>query len=394
MNAAPSPTRTEALDRLARFVPTAGRDYAAMRNYDLPGQGHPHVSRLSPYLRHRLLTEEEVLQAVLGRYSLATAEKFVAEVCWRTYWKGWLERRPGAWADYRRDLDQVDLTGVAEAESGQTDIAAFNDWVQELTDTGYLHNHARMWVASIWIFTLGLPWQAGADFFMRHLLDGDPASNTLSWRWVAGLQTQGKHYVARAANIAKYTDGRHDPAGHLAAHPAPLNGPPHPSPRPVPVTGAPQPGLRTGVLLHDDDLSPSFLLDHLDTPVVAHAGLLSAGLRSPGLVSPNIISFAEGALSDTMTRWGGRFGDAGPVSKSVDDICAWTGAAGLEQVVTPYAPVGPAASMLRRLRRALEVHDIALVEVLRPWDSAAWAHTTHGFFKFKKQIPQLVKDFI
>jgi deoxyribodipyrimidine photo-lyase len=66
--------------------------------------------------------------------------------------------------------------------------------VQELVETGYLHNHARMWFASIWIFTLRLPWELGADFFLRHLLDGDAASNTLSWRWVAGLHTKGKHY--------------------------------------------------------------------------------------------------------------------------------------------------------------------------------------------------------
>ena len=92
----PSPARNEGLRRLAAFVPLAGRDYAARRNYDLPG--HPHVSVLSPYLRHRLLTEEEVLAAGLGRFSLSTAEKFVQEVFWRTYWKGWLEMRPGVWS--------------------------------------------------------------------------------------------------------------------------------------------------------------------------------------------------------------------------------------------------------------------------------------------------------
>ena len=63
-----------------------------------------------------------------------------------------------------------------------------------------------MWFASIWIFTLNLPWQLGADFFMQHLLDGDPASNTLSWRWVAGIQTKGKNYLARKSNIEKYSN--------------------------------------------------------------------------------------------------------------------------------------------------------------------------------------------
>ncbi|GAB5445538.1 FAD-binding domain-containing protein [Gymnodinialimonas sp.] len=394
MNAPSHPTRTEALSRLARFVPAAGRDYAAKRNYDLPDQGHPHVSQLSAYLRHRLLTEQEVLQAVLGRYSLATAEKFVAEVCWRTYWKGWLELRPSAWADYLRDLDHIDRAGVAKAETGQTDIAAFDAWAQELTETGYLHNHARMWFASIWIFTLGLPWQAGADFFMRHLLDGDPASNTLSWRWVAGLQTKGKNYVARPSNIAKYTDGRHNPEGRLAPHPAPLNGPSHPTPRCAPAGDVAMPGLRTGVLLHEDDLSPSYLQAGFDDPIVAHAGLLATASRSPGAVNPLVLSFAEGTLDDAMTRWGPSFGTPGPVSNSVDKICAWAIEADLEQIITPYAPVGPTASKLRRLRSALDTSGIKLVEVLRPWDAAAWPHATHGFFKFKRQIPRLVAEFV
>lgn len=390
MTSAFPPARTAALDALSRFVPKAGRDYTARRNYDLPDQNHPHVSHLSPYLRHRLLTEEEVLQAVLGRYSLATADKFVAEVCWRTYWKGWLELRPTAWSDYRRDLTRVDQTGVAVAVAGQTDIAAFNAWAQELVTTGYMHNHARMWFASIWIFTLGLPWHAGADFFMRHLLDGDPASNTLSWRWVAGLQTHGKHYIARASNISKFTDGRHNPEWRLNTQADPLSGPAHPAPRAAPVGDAVQPGLCTGVLLHEDDLSPGYLLDHLRDDVIAHAGLLATSGRSPNPMSPLVTHFASDALTDALARWGSRFGSAGPMTDQVEDLCNWAVAEGIEQLVTPYAPVGPTASALRRLRSALDQHGIALVQVVRPWDLAAWPHATHGFFKFKKQIPKLI----
>ncbi len=79
-----------------------------------------------------------------------------------------------------------------QATTGRTGLACFDAWARELLDVGYLHNPARMWFASLWIFTLELPWALGADFFLRHLLDGDPASNTLSWRWVGGLQTPGK----------------------------------------------------------------------------------------------------------------------------------------------------------------------------------------------------------
>jgi deoxyribodipyrimidine photo-lyase len=73
------------------------------------------------------------------------------------------------------------------ATFGRTGIACFDQWTGELLETGYLHNHARVWFSSIWIFTLRLPWKLGADFFIRFLNDGDSASNTLSWRWVAGL---------------------------------------------------------------------------------------------------------------------------------------------------------------------------------------------------------------
>jgi deoxyribodipyrimidine photo-lyase len=106
-------------------------------------------------------------------------------------------------------------TAYAQAVEGRTGIAAFDTFACDLVRHGYLHNHARMWFASIWIFTLKLDWELGADFFLRHLRDGDAASNTLSWRWVAGLHTKGKTYLARADNIARFT--AHRPDGPLTA---------------------------------------------------------------------------------------------------------------------------------------------------------------------------------
>ncbi|MEO1641156.1 MAG: FAD-binding domain-containing protein, partial [Pseudomonadota bacterium] len=167
------PTYTAALTRLQTFVPNAGRTYAARRNYD----DSAGVSTLSPYIRHRFLTEEEVLRATLARHSPSAAEKFIQEVYWRTYWKGWLEMRPSVWTAYKADLNaawnrvqtESGLRSEWEAAcSGETGIDCFDHWANQLTDTGYLHNHARMWFASIWIFTLRLPWALGADFFMRH----------------------------------------------------------------------------------------------------------------------------------------------------------------------------------------------------------------------------------
>jgi deoxyribodipyrimidine photo-lyase len=391
-------TRTEALRLLQNFVPQAGRAYAAGRNFDRPGTGHANVSRLSPYLRHRLITETEVLQAVLGRHSAASAEKFIQEVYWRTYWKGWLELRPGVWGAYRSDLDTAlarvradpDLAeALRRAEAGETGIEAFDAWATELTRTGYLSNHARMWTASIWIFTLRLPWVLGADWFLRHLLDGDPASNTLSWRWVAGLQTRGKVYVARAGNIARYTDGRFDPAGQLNEAPEPLTAPAPPGPRATPA-----PRQRTGLLLTEEDLSPCFVLERLDAPPVAHATLCSVGGRSPSAVSEKVIGFTKAAIVDARGRWAERLGEAGPEADRPEAIRDWAVAERLEQVVTPYAPVGPAAAALRALERLLEAEDIALVRVLRDEDRAAWPFATHGFFRFKDRLPELLTEAV
>ena len=101
-----------------------------------------------------------------------------------------------------------DNADYKKAIEGNTNIECFNEWVNELKENNYLHNHARMWFASIWVFTLELPWQLGAEFFMKHLYDGDAAANTLGWRWVAGIQTQGKNYLASEWNIKKFTNNR------------------------------------------------------------------------------------------------------------------------------------------------------------------------------------------
>lgn len=384
-------TRTAALEKLNAFVPRAGADYARLRNYDHGAGKHENVSTLSPYIRHRLLTEPEVLAAVLGRHSPRAADKFVAEVFWRTYWKGWLEMRPSVWLDYRagvlRAWDRVQSeTGLRrtweQACLGQTGIDAFDAWARELAQTGYLHNHARMWFASIWIFTLRLPWQLGADFFLRHLLDGDPASNTLSWRWVAGLQTRGKTYLARPSNIAKFTGQRFRPQGLAPDAPA-LDGPPNPPPLPAPTGDTPDMARPSALILHEDDLSPGFLFDRGLRPV-ATALVRATVQRSPLAVSENVHAFAAQALQDVQARWGERLG-AVSVIEDATDLRAWVEEAGAEQVVTPYAPVGPVSEMLDAVQA-----DRPLLRCLRDFDARAWPHATHGFFRFKEHIPDLL----
>ncbi|WP_340422285.1 FAD-binding domain-containing protein [Yoonia sp. GPGPB17] len=312
------PTYTAALGRLAAFVPQASRDYASKRNYD----DLTHVSALSPYIRHRIITEEDVLQATLARHRPQAAGKFIQEVYWRTYWKGWLEMRPAVWAMYRSDLqaalNQVQTESGLRREweaacKGETGIDCFDHWARQLVETGYLHNHARMWFASIWIFTLRLPWTLGADFFMRHLLDGDPASNTLSWRWVGGLQTISKTYLAQPDNIANYTNGRFHPTG-LATFAAPLDGVPHPGRQALPLSNRPNPSLRTGLLITEEDLSPSWLLDQIEPS--ACAIVQTTQDRSPLAVSDHVVDFVKGALSDCTTRFAERLGPVTEVTSS------------------------------------------------------------------------------
>ncbi len=390
------PTRLAALERLRRFVPLAGSTYAARRNYDLGRDKHDGVSTLSPYLRARLLTEVEVLDAVLGRHSAAAAGKFVQEVFWRTYWKGWLEMRPEVWAHYKTalkgQLDAVQTQSGLRAQweaacTGQTEIACFNEWAIELAETGYLHNHARMWFASIWIFTLRLPWELGADFFLRHLLDGDPASNTLGWRWVAGIQTPGKTYLARTSNISKFTEGRFAPKWQLAGEALALSARPAPDPNPLPVDETMRPGLRTGLLLHDDDLSPGYLLDGGFAPI-ASAVLTTRQSLSPLCVAPHVTAFAEGAAKDVTTRYALRLGATSRLAPTVAAIAQWADGAGLDQIVTPYAPVGPNADLLARLAATDQIP--VITRLRRDYDSAAWPHATHGFFRFKDKIPTLL----
>ena len=386
------PTRTAALEKLSAFVPKAARDYAAQRNYDRgPGQ-HTSVSTLSPYLRHRLLTESEVLEAVLGRYSLSSAEKFVQEVFWRTYWKGWLEMRPAVWGGYQQRLlrawDQVQTQSGLRSEweaacRGETDIDCFNHWAQELVTTGYLHNHARMWFASIWIFTLRLPWELGADFFLRHLYDGDPASNTLSWRWVAGVQTEGKNYVARASNISKYTEGRFSPLYQLTSNPEPLDGPPHPPRMEAPSGDRLDASKRSVLVLHEDDLSPGWLFDQGLKPL-ATATLDATGQINPLHVAPQVKTFKSELMNDCTQRWSASLGTITSALTTAKEIEDWAKASGANQIVTPYAPVGPAATILNDIRA------LPVVRPLRDFDRRAWPHATAGFFKFKKKIPELV----
>ena len=368
-------TRAAGLDRLRDVIPRTGRAYAAGRNTDAGPLAETTTTALSPFLRRRLLLEHEVVEAALAAHG-AAASRFVDEVFWRAYFKGYLETHPAAWTDALGGLavERGRLAANAgrrcafeAAVSGRTGIEGFDDWARELIDTGWLHNHARMWFASIWIFTLGLPWVLGADFFLRHLLDGDPASNTLSWRWVAGLHTRGKAYAARAENIRRYTDGRFSPTG-LNERPVPLDEADPPGV--VPLSGPDAaPRGAVALLVHLDDLHPESLPLGDATVVrvgglVAHVPDASARVREADLA----------AMADALGRAARWFGcDAVPVA------AGWHGDL---PVVAAWAPVGPSAAAL----------PAGSVRVRRRWDELTWPRATRGYFGMRTAIPSIVRD--
>mgnify|MGYP001193662889 CR=1 FL=1 len=190
-------------------------NYSKDRNFDY-GQPHNNVSTLSPYINRRIISENEVIKVALKNHKIGKIEKFIQEVFWRTYWRGWLELHPWVYKQVNDETSQV-------AIPNKTGIKCFDHWTEELIETGYLHNHARMWYASIWIFTLKRSWEEGAKFFSDYLIDWCPASNTLGWRWVAGLQTIGKNYIARSENIKTFTNNKFYPENQLNETSSPIH---------------------------------------------------------------------------------------------------------------------------------------------------------------------------
>lgn len=403
-----TPTRARGLDRLAQFLPAAGRRYAETRNADDgpgDGAGRGNVSQLSPWLHAGLIGETEVLEAVLGAHSPRAAEKFIAEVFWRIYFKGYLEQRPEIWADYcaGRDMALAAVesnaglrTAYAQAVEGRTGIAAFDVWARELAETGYLHNHARMWFASIWIFTLKLDWQLGADLFLRHLMDADAASNTLSWRWVAGLHTRGKHYLARADNIARYTAGRPEgalDAARLAGDEAEPLQEAQDYPRrkldlPAPVTAD---DLREpfALLLHDE--AAHHLPLALPAAPVLVIAAMRADARSPAAIGRHAQCFAEGALASGSAEAAAMFGCPAVTWQDGAPLAPLLAEAGAARVVLPYLPTGWTRDALWPELAPLAAAG-RVTTLLPDLDRATWPLAKAGFFGVAKAIESVLAE--
>ncbi len=390
-------TREEALFRLEEFLPNAER-YATERNH--VSAAAREVSRLSSAVRHRCLLEEEIVDAVCARHSLGRAQKYVQEVVWRTYWKGWLESRPQVWLDYQKRLAWLEvhaseniLQRAGLLCSGQSGVAVMDYFANQLRNTGYLHNHARMWWASYWIHVERLPWELGAAFFFRNLLDADPASNTLGWRWVAGIQTPGKSYLVRRSNLEKYcapeilanAEGieRLDDQRVSAA---PLE--PIPTPQIEPLkcypTAPPSISGRAGVWIHADDCAVELgPLASLKPDAVA--GFTSKRVYQKMGLSALRCSHVASVLADAVNRAGAVWNctascvDAETTARGVEQ---WARDNGLKTIVS-YAPfTGPIGDALAAVHSTLDTHGIKLILLRREWDQSLFPLATAGFFPF------------
>lgn len=190
-------TRTEALERATRVDPAR---YARTRNF-LRGD----VTRLSPYITHGLISIPELLESIHVRRALSWDDKLAFEFGWREYFHHVWERLGEAiWREQHAPPASRYADVLPEdIRTASTGLTIIDQQVRELYATGYLHNHARMWIASYVVHIRKVSWQAGATWMYSHLLDGDLASNTLSWQWVAGTWT-GKPYLFNADNVERY----------------------------------------------------------------------------------------------------------------------------------------------------------------------------------------------
>jgi deoxyribodipyrimidine photo-lyase len=385
--------RAGALRQLEEFLPRVP-DYARERNH--VRAGHPAVSRLSPAIRHRLISEGEVVARVLEAHPFVVAEKFLQEVCWRSYWKGWLEMRPMVWDDYLRQLRDLQDSPEGERARRVLDQGSGNriidHFLRELRETGYLHNHARMWFAGWWIHQAGLPWQLGAAHFMDHLLDADAASNTLSWRWVAGRQTPGKHYLTRASNLVRYLDLAGIAGGEEALglfHPdepvsAADSATPPANPASIGGTGVESVGSSDPVLvwIHSEDLSmETWLPESLPVAgIVTGNAIPVTGARGRWLMKAEL-----DAAERATKRWNCHVENVGAADPA-ETLIATALALGTRDIVSAFVPTGPSRDECPRIHSKLAEAGITWHEVHRAWDLDIWPLARAGFFPFWKKL--------
>ena len=375
------PSRAKATNKLDNFVENNLSEYSRLRNFDFGPDKRSNISCISPYISHGILNELEVIDKALKKFSFSKNEKFIQEVLWRTYWKGWLELRPNVWTDYIIELKIIrekykDNKDYLNAIDGNTNIECFNEWVKELKEFNYLHNHTRMWFASIWIFTLNLPWQLGSEFFMKHLYDGDAASNTLGWRWVAGIQTQGKHYLASEWNIKKFTNNRFNNINLNE------NEPPKVSEKMYKAVlkdfSNPASLDEQNLIIFENNLSFEFtdFKDHKFKKIY----LVNNNNDSRNIkLSEKTLKFKTNLIQDQKRRLD---------EKSLDcEIIDIGNLKTIENSYFLYPCVGENLDFLT----SQGINNMKFL--YRNLDRSSWKYCNKGFFNFKKYIPTIIKEF-
>ena len=373
-------SRAAALNKLNNFVEENLAEYSKLRNFDFGPEKRTNVSCLSPYITHGVINEREIIEKSLSKFSFSKNEKFIQEVLWRTYWKGWLELRPNVWTDYLIELNKIkedfkDKQNYNNAIEGKTNIECFNYWVNELKENNYLHNHTRMWFASIWIFTLELPWQLGAEFFMQHLYDGDAASNTLGWRWVAGVQTQGKHYLASEWNIKKFTNNRFN---NIKLN---ENAPPKVSEKTYSIVKQDFSNKNLddrNLLIFENNLS--FETSDFQNNEFKKIYIISNKNETRSIkLSENVIKFKLLLIDDQKQRLNNKSIDCETVDineiKNIE-----------EKVIALYPNVGENLDYLNS-------NSLKFDFLYRKLDQYSWKYCNKGFFNFKNYIPKIISTF-
>ena len=370
-------SRSSALNKLNSFIENDILNYNSKRNFDFGIKNRNNVSCLSPYITHRLITEYETVKKVLLKHPFQKVDKFIQEIFWRIYWKGWLELRPKVWSDFTGDLKGINEDdNYKKAINGETQIKCFNDWVEELKENNYLHNHTRMWFASIWIFTLNLPWQKGAEFFIKNLLDGDAASNTLSWRWVAGLQTKGKHYVAQSWNINKFTNNKYQDV-KLNEKVSPLADVRDYKMTPLSLNFEDNSNENLIVFENELNLENRKLKDYKNIYLI----LLSNDVRKIKL-EKRVFEFKLKMIYDQKKRFN--------QIQIYDETKFQTLIEKVKYFDVIYPCIGENYSYLNNIEKT---RNLKLNFILRDEDKFSWQFSNKGFFNFKNNIPKIITSF-
>jgi hypothetical protein len=375
------PSRAKAIEKLNYFIEHNLSEYSKLRNFDFGPDNRSNISCLSPYITHGIISELEIIDKSLQKFSFTKNEKFIQEVLWRVYWKGWLELRPNVWTDYLIELSNLNNElkndqNYLNAIEGKTDVECFNQWVNELKKNNYLHNHTRMWFASIWIFTLELPWHLGAEFFMQHLYDGDAASNTLGWRWVAGVQTQGKHYLASEWNIKKFTNNRFKKIKLNE------NAPPKISNKSYSIIpkefNNPENLEEKNLLIFENNLSIE--ISELQRYKFKKIYIISNKNENRSIkLSEKVLKFKTLLIEDQQQRL---------KDKSIDcEVIDISKIKDVENYYGLYPAVGENLDYL-------DLNNLKVEFLYRNLDQFSWQYCNKGFFNFKNYIPKIISKFI